>query len=255
MDTEEASAGPRFPLVCLLLFASGACALAFQVAWARELRLVFGATTAATGAVLAVFMGGLGLGSAILGRRADRHGNPLWLYGALVALVGAVGIVSPYLILVVRWLYIAVGGQTALGKMGATVVRLLFAVLAIGPPTFLMGGTLPAAAKVVTTREDLARRHLAVLYGVNTLGAVVGAWLCTFYMLEGLGTRSTLQLAGLVGVMVGLSGIALSRALPCRAAAASDARGKVYWFNVKWTNVDQELVSGSPAASQDFLQA
>jgi hypothetical protein len=37
-----------------------------QVAWMRELRLVFGATTASVAAVLAIFMAGLGLGSAIL---------------------------------------------------------------------------------------------------------------------------------------------------------------------------------------------
>ena len=34
-----------------LLFLSGACALVMQVAWMRELRLVFGASTAASAAV------------------------------------------------------------------------------------------------------------------------------------------------------------------------------------------------------------
>jgi spermidine synthase len=43
----------------------------------RELRLIFGATTAATAAVLAIFMAGLGIGSALLGKVADRVPNPL----------------------------------------------------------------------------------------------------------------------------------------------------------------------------------
>ena len=55
-------------LVASLVFCSGAAALAIQVAWMRELRLVFGATTAATAAVLAIFMAGLGVGSAVLGK-------------------------------------------------------------------------------------------------------------------------------------------------------------------------------------------
>src|SRR5687768_17448714 len=46
-------------IVALLVFASGCSALVFQVAWMRELRLTFGATTAAVAAVLAIFMAGL----------------------------------------------------------------------------------------------------------------------------------------------------------------------------------------------------
>ena len=55
----------------------------FQIAWMRELRLVFGATTAAVATVLAIFMAGLGFGSLFLGRRADRVANPLFFYEAL----------------------------------------------------------------------------------------------------------------------------------------------------------------------------
>ena len=58
--------------VALLLFGSGMCALIYQMAWLREFRLIFGASTAASAAVLAIFMGGLGLGSLWLGAR-KRH--------------------------------------------------------------------------------------------------------------------------------------------------------------------------------------
>src|SRR6202043_1000899 len=51
--------------VAALLFFSGMCSLVFQVSWFREFRLVFGASTAASSAVLAVFMGGLGIGNAV----------------------------------------------------------------------------------------------------------------------------------------------------------------------------------------------
>ena len=48
----------------VLLFFSGACALTYQTVWFRQFRLIFGASTFATAAVLAIFMGGLGVGSA-----------------------------------------------------------------------------------------------------------------------------------------------------------------------------------------------
>jgi spermidine synthase len=65
-----------FP-AAMFLFLSGLCALVYQLAWLREFRLVFGATSAASAAVLAVFMGGLGIGNLLRGRRADRHPRPL----------------------------------------------------------------------------------------------------------------------------------------------------------------------------------
>ena len=57
--------------VAALLFGSGMAALAYQIAWQREFRLVFGSSTAASAAVLAIFIGGMGAGGLVLGRRSD----------------------------------------------------------------------------------------------------------------------------------------------------------------------------------------
>src|SRR5438045_9366211 len=61
----------RNAAVCLFLFGSGLCALVYQTVWLREFRLIFGASTATSAAVLGIFMAGLGWGSALLGRRAE----------------------------------------------------------------------------------------------------------------------------------------------------------------------------------------
>ena len=62
---------PRWllPLLLILFFGSGACALIYQVMWLRLLSLVFGVTVYAASTVLAGFMAGLGLGSFVAGRR------------------------------------------------------------------------------------------------------------------------------------------------------------------------------------------
>src|SRR5439155_805476 len=59
----------RTRVVSLFLFGSGFCALIYQTTWLREFRLIFGASTAASAAVLGVFMAGLGFGGIFLGRR------------------------------------------------------------------------------------------------------------------------------------------------------------------------------------------
>jgi spermidine synthase len=52
----------------------------YQVCWLREFSLVFGASTAASAAVLAIFAGGLGVGGLVLGSRSDRQRRPLLFY-------------------------------------------------------------------------------------------------------------------------------------------------------------------------------
>src|SRR5258707_10563423 len=101
----------RVARISFLLFGSGFCALLYQTAWLRQFRLIFGASTAATAAVLAIFMGGLGLGSAILGKRADAREKPLAFYGALELLIAATAALSQPLLFVVSKIYFALGGS------------------------------------------------------------------------------------------------------------------------------------------------
>src|SRR5882724_4857256 len=173
-------------VVSLLLFVSGMCALILQTAWLREFRLIFGASTPASAAVLAIFMGGLGPGNVVLGPRADRSVNPLRLYAQLELAISLTSALCPLLLVLMRAIYIAAGGQETLGLWGATLLRLAFTALVLGVPTFLMGGTLPAAARAVTLADDRNRRGIGLLYGLNTLGAVTGVVLSTFFLLEWL---------------------------------------------------------------------
>jgi spermidine synthase len=200
--------------VALLLFGSGFCALVYQVVWMRELRLVFGASTPASAAVLSVFVGGLGLGGLLLGRRADAHPRPLALYSHLELLIAISAAFTPVLLWLVRTAYVAAGGTLALGLVAGTAIRLLLAALVLALPTFLMGGTLPAAARAIESTTEHGRRRLALLYGVNTLGSVAGAFVATFVMIELFGNRRTLWLASLVNVLVAMVARQLARSLP-----------------------------------------
>ncbi|MDX1943874.1 MAG: fused MFS/spermidine synthase [Pirellulaceae bacterium] len=184
-----------------LLFVSGLCALVFQSAWLRDFRLIFGSSTPASAAVLAIFMGGLGLGNAILGRRADRAHNPLKMYAQLELGISVATLASPLLMQLARSIYLAIGGQSVLGLTGATLARLALSALVLGLPTFLMGGTLAAAARAVTRDDDHSRGNVGLLYGLNTLGAVCGAVLSTFWLLEAWGTWSTLCAACALNIL------------------------------------------------------
>ncbi len=204
--------------VALLLVGSGASALAYQLVWTRELRLVFGHSTAASAAVLAIFIGGLGAGSLLIGPRADRHPRPLALYARLEAAVALFAALTPLLLAVARAAYLGLGGSLALGSFLSTLVRLLLSALVLLVPTVLMGGALPAAARAVESTGDARRRTTALLYGANTLGAVAGALVATFYAFERLGNRGTLFAACAVNL-----GVAFAAALLARGSVPAGA--------------------------------
>ena len=192
-----------------LVFGSGFCALVYQIAWQREFRLVFGASTGASAAVVAVFMAGLGFGGWVLGPRADRQSNPLRFYALLETLVALTAVTTPTLLGLARHAYLSLGGTVVLGDVGGTVVRLLLAALVLAPPTFLAGGTLGAATRAVEGPSDSGRRGMGLLYGANTLGAVLGCVAATFWLLESLGTRGTLWLAALANIVVAAVALAI----------------------------------------------
>lgn len=205
---------PAAVRIAFLLFGSGFCALVYQIAWLREFRLIFGASTAASAAVLAIFAGGLGAGGLLFGPRADRHPRPLALYARLESLIAISAALTPGLLWVVRQAYVALGGTLALGVVGGSVLRLVLAALVLAVPTWLMGGTLPAAARAAASESERRRSSVALLYGVNTLGAVAGAFAATFLMLEVFGTRRTLWLACLLNLLVAMAARRLARTLP-----------------------------------------
>ena len=79
---------PAVGFLVACLFVSGATALVYEVVWLRILGLVFGHTVYAITTILAAFMGGLGLGSYVFGRRAAGFANPVRTYGLLEIGIG-----------------------------------------------------------------------------------------------------------------------------------------------------------------------
>ncbi|HSD27023.1 MAG TPA: fused MFS/spermidine synthase, partial [Vicinamibacteria bacterium] len=131
-----------------------------------------------------------------------RRANSLRFYAALEAVVALTAAATPPLLLLARGAYLSLGGSIALGDLWGTVLRLLLAALVLLPPTFVAGGTLGAAAGAIEHEGDRRRRGTALLYGVNTLGAVAGCLAATFWLLEAFGTRATLWLAALVNLAI-----------------------------------------------------
>jgi len=104
-----------------------------------------------------------------------------------------------------------------LGFWPAALIRFALALLPLALPTFMMGATLPVlVATLVREHGDLGKRT-ALLYGTNTLGAVVGVLAVTFIAFNHLGVAGTNTLAASMDIAVG--SIALFLIAPSHDAA------------------------------------
>ena len=190
-----------------LFFLSGGTGLVYEVVWVRMLSLVFGVTAFAVATVLASFMGGLALGAWIFGRWADRMRNPLRVYGILEAAIGVYALLVPTLFVLLQRFYLQMG--TGIDPDGHAftfgAVRFLLAAVVLLFPTILMGGSLPLLARAFATGAGSveASSRVGVLYGINTLGAVVGTAAAGFILLPRLGISSTIHFAALLNLALG----------------------------------------------------
>src|SRR5262249_44979266 len=94
-----------------------------------------------------------------------------------------------------------------------TVARLVSSVLVLAVPTLAMGGTLPAAARAATRATDVRRRDVAAIYALNTLGAVFGCAIATFWLLERFGTRGTIWSVAAVNLLIAIAAWLAARSL------------------------------------------
>src|SRR6202158_4377512 len=156
------------PGLLICFFFSGAAGLIYQVAWSKSLGLIFGHTAYAIATVLAVFMAGLAIGSATLGRVTLRYSRPIALYGWIELGVAATGAVSLAGLAGVRAGYVAV--YPFIEGRAATIValRLVGTALVLFLPTFLMGGTLPVLFRGLELDSAQVGTGLARLFWVNT---------------------------------------------------------------------------------------
>ena len=131
-----------FPVIAALFFLSGASALIYQLVWLRLLSLVFGVTVYAASTVLASFIAGLAIGSAVAGRVADRVRRPLVWFGLAELLIATTALLSPAALDLIGTIYIRLAAGSHSPQF-LTVSRLVCSGLVLLPPTVLMGATLP----------------------------------------------------------------------------------------------------------------
>ncbi len=185
---------------------SGATALAAEVLWTRQLSLLLGATVYTFALIVAVFLLGLGLGSAA-GAALARRASPTALLAAAQALLGVAIAAAGYALAEsLPWWPIDVTLPTT--AAAALQLGLARACIVALPAAVLWGASFPLALAALVNAGAEPQVAVGRLYAVNTLGAIAGALGTTFVLVVSIGSAATLLL------MIALSAAAALALLP-----------------------------------------
>jgi spermidine synthase len=195
----EASAAPpsikraRF-LVYFAIALSGATALGAEVVWTRLLGMMLGSTVYVFSVILAVFLTGLALGSAV--------GS--WLSKRIVDSRAAFGISQLFLLAAMGWTAYMIADSLpywnaapllSAGPWTSFRLDLIRCFCAILPPTLFWGASFPLACAATFERGPNSRedpgRLVGRIYAANTLGAIAGALGTSLVLVPWIGTQQT----------------------------------------------------------------
>lgn len=265
-----------------LFFLSGLTGLVYELVFTKLLGTIFGTTAYAAATVLAAFMGGLALGSAIVSRFADRTRRPLRVYAWIEIAIAGYMLAAPFLMSVVRESYVGLNHVAPLSPAQLNLVRFLLGGAVIVVPAALMGATLPLLARHFASLGQGGGATVARLYAVNTFGAAAGTFAANYLLVPWTGIYGAITAGVLLNLYVGRRAFRLDRvegtrdppftAEPARAGAAlpdGPARGLdrillatafatgliALAYEVVWTHLLAVVVGTSAYAFGDMLLA
>jgi spermidine synthase len=188
-----------------LFFISGFTGLVYEVTWTRMLTTVFGSTTYAITSVLSGFMGGLAIGSFVIGRYIERKKNPILVYAFLEIGIGITALLIPKILKILDNIYPLIYEYTTSYVWLLILTKVVLSLLVLFVPTFLMGGTLPVLCKFFISRPKESGKQVGILYAINTIGAAIGCFITGFFLIELLGISKTIQLVAAVNFLLGIA--------------------------------------------------
>ena len=191
---------------------SGFCALAAEAIWTRTLGLLLGGSVYGFAMILAVFLVGLGLGSAIGSLLSTRVQPARALAWCQLLLTGAIAWTAYSLSQSLPYWPINPSISTDIWfTFQLDLDRTLWALL---PPTILWGASFPLAMATLKSRGRENDRAMAAVYAANTAGAILGALAASLLLIGSVGSQRAQQLLvvmSTLGALILLSNLKRSR--------------------------------------------
>jgi predicted membrane-bound spermidine synthase len=184
---------------------SGFTGLIYESIWSHYLKLFLGHAAYAQTLVLAIFMGGMALGSWAIAHYSFRIRQLLWAYVLVEGLIGVLGLFFHRAFVAASdFSFTAVIPALPTGFLIHAYKWSLAAVLIL-PQSVLLGMTFPLISGGLIRRWPARPGEtLATLYFTNSLGAAIGVLVSGFVLIRSVGLPGTILTAGILNVGLAL---------------------------------------------------
>lgn len=178
-------------------FICGFCVMGLELLGFRLFAPIFGYSSYVWGSLIGIILAALSAGYILGGRLADRKPQPMVLFKLIVAAGGYLFVMLILYRRVLEVSYLKLG--TILGSMVATIII-------YGVPMVLLSMVSPFIIRLLTVQQK-AGEIAGGIYGLSTIGSILGTFLTAFVLVRALGSHMTLLLFCSVVLLVGIAGL------------------------------------------------
>lgn len=201
-----ATEGGQLRLLLAVAAITGLSSFIYEVVWIRMLTLVLGAATHSFELMLSTFILGLAIGAWWIRDRIDASRDALLLLARIQVAMGLLAVATLPLYAACFDLMSASMRALSRSEQGYVLFNLIGAVMASAvmlPATICAGMTLPLVTAILLRRGH-GERQVGQVYGVNTLGAILGVLLAVQLLIPMLGLKWALAVGAAIDVALGL---------------------------------------------------
>jgi spermidine synthase len=193
-------------IVFFLFALSGFSGLIYESIWTRYLTLFLGHAAYAQSLVLAIFMGGMAIGSWACSRYSDRWGNLLRGYAVAEGVIGLCALVFHSTFVHLIDLSFTVVIPRLGGPLAVSTFKWVLSALMILPQSVLLGMTFPLMSSgILRLFPESPGKSLALLYFSNSIGAALGVLASGFLLIRLAGLPGTIGIAGLTNIVLAIA--------------------------------------------------
>ncbi|MGE0370442.1 MAG: spermidine synthase [Gammaproteobacteria bacterium] len=189
-----AATAHAIPRASLLIYGGlGAAAIMLEVGWTRLFGMVLMRTEYVLAVILAVYLCGIGLGSLFARHMSGRRWFTVLPLAAGLFTLASLGLLPR----LSAWLETYTFGSLGSALLGEAALLAMFTL----PVTLALGAWLP----LLNARFGADHQQGALLYGVNSVGAALGALSAGFILIPAVGSSMTVVIAGLLLFLCGMA--------------------------------------------------
>lgn len=187
----------KFSLLLFVAFVNGFALMVFELVASRLVAPYLGVSIYTWTSVIGIVLAGIAAGNFVGGFMADKTKNPIKILSSVLAIASILILSSLFL---VHWL----GNFLSYGGIYLPIATLILTLVSFMPGSFFFGFITPLLIKLSINSTLEAGRVSGKIYGVGTLGSILGTFATGFFLIPSFGTKGIT-----IGVAVALMSLAI----------------------------------------------